>query len=120
MSENPKLNNFIHDMDLEFSYNKYEVDCPYHGGLIRGDIFPIIFGIQITCDDDNPDYINTIRNAKEEDYIQPYNEFLKEYLNFLKFDDFSDCDEDVLKNLSELIEYLENTNPCFYSVEASS
>ena len=119
MSNNPKLNNFIYDMDLTFSYNDCVVSKPYHGGQILDDIYSIVFGIEIACDDDNPDYISTVRNAKEEDYIQPYNEFLKEYFLDLKN---ADCYGDGIDAqwTGELIEYLENTNPCFYSVEASS
>ena len=111
MADNKKLNNFISDLDLEFSKSIngkiYEVSYPYHGGQVNGD-------------DNNPNYINEIRNAKEEDYIKEYNIFISEYINILKNDDFSYLNEDELKILKELIDFLEKTKPCFYSVEISS
>lgn len=124
MADNKKLNNFISDLDLEFSKSIngkiYEVSYPYHGGQVNGDKYSIIFGYEITDDDNNPNYINEIRNAKEEDYIKEYNIFISEYINILKNDDFSYLNEDELKILKELIDFLEKTKPCFYSVEISS
>jgi hypothetical protein len=123
MADNKKLNNFIADLDLEFrrSVNgkDYEVSYPYHGGQVDGDVYSVVFGFNITDDDDNPDYINVIRKVKEEDFIKGYNIFLSEYTNWLKTD-FSDFEEEELKTLKELIDFLEKTEPCFYSVEASS
>ena len=124
MADNKKLNNFIADLDLEFrrSVNgkDYEVSYPYHGGQVDGDVYSVVFGFNITDDDDNPDYINVIRKVKEEDFIKGYNIFLSEYTNWLKTEDFSDFEEEELKTLKELIDFLEKTEPCFYSVEASS
>lgn len=124
MADNKKLNNFISELDLEFSKSIngkiYKVSYPYHGGQVNGDTYSTIFGYEITDDDNNPDYINVIRNVKEEDFIKGYNIFISEYINMLKTDDFSDLNEDELKILTELIDFLEKTQPCFYSVQASS
>ena len=53
LSKNKELNNFVHSIGLEFNKKindkLFEISCPYHGGRVRGDIFPIIFGTNITC-----------------------------------------------------------------------
>lgn len=87
-SVNEVLNNFIADYDLEFSKNvnkiNYEVSTPYHGGQCSGDVYSVVFGTYITDDDNNPDYIKTIRTSNEEDYKESFDIFKSEYIDELK------------------------------------
>ena len=124
-SVNEVLNNFIADYDLEFSkkVNKinYEVSTPYHGGQCSGDIYSVVFGTYITDDDNNPDYIKTIRTSNEEDYKESFDIFKSEYIDELKSILESDSfDEEETKLFNELIIFIENEEPSFYDVEASS
>ena len=72
-------------------------------------------------DDNNPDYIKTIRTSNEEDYKESFDIFKSEYIDELKSILESDSfDEEETKLLNELIIFIENEEPSFYDVEASS
>lgn len=127
MSENKELNNKVSDFDLycpKFINNKkFEIDCPYHGGQITGDVYSVVFGTVITDDDRNPNLISEIQNMKKEDYEKDY----LEYLDFVKKDlvdnkniDGDEEDQEYNLFVDELIDYLDNTEPQFYQVESSS
>jgi DNA-binding Lrp family transcriptional regulator len=123
MSANPELNNtLVEGFDLEFSHHignrRYEISTPYHGGQCAGDVYSIIFGHEITDDDSNEDYIDEIRNAKEEDYKEEYLVFLEVLKKQLTADMGKEDDYD--KFVNDLIEFLDNNKPGFYTVEASS
>jgi predicted house-cleaning noncanonical NTP pyrophosphatase (MazG superfamily) len=121
---NKKLNNFIYDYELVYDNiidgKNYEVSTPYHGGQCAGDLYSTVFGIQITDDDNNPNYVSEVRSAKESDYKESYDKFLSEYINeiytFINDDEFSDEKETLL----ELVDFLNTSEPCIYSVELSS
>lgn len=137
MSKNKKLNNFIHDFDIEFDGKtingvEYQVDCPYHGGQVLGDTYSVMFGVFITYDDQNPSYVEEVRNTSEDKYNKGYQEFIKLYLENLdeyieetkswgKEDNWSEGDKkEFEKTALELKKFLTETEPEFYSVESSS
>ncbi len=117
MANNPELNNSLREWDLEFQKGDYEVSFPYNGGQVRGDIYSVIFGKIITDDDNNPNYVREVRNAKESDYEKDYQKFVNSYKQFLKDVEFEGDDKILVE---KLINFLDNTKPEFYSVEASS
>ncbi len=121
LEKNPDITDLVYELDLVFKYRvgdlKYSVEFPYHGGKCDGDIYSIIFGVEITDNDFNPDFIDQVRNAKEEDYKEGYNLFLDEYKKYLNDCITDDEDEVQIKNI---IEFLDNYDPKFYSVEVSS
>jgi hypothetical protein len=123
MAVNRELNNFIHEYDLVYDSKidgeQYEVSTPYHGGQCAGDLYSTVFGIQITDDDSNPNYVDEVRAFKESDYKESYNKFVIEYIDVLK--SFIEDDEflDERETLLELVDFL-NTEPSLYSVELSS
>ena len=51
----PELNEKFCEFDISFSKlingKKYEVNTPYHGGQVAGDVSSVIFGIIVTDDD---------------------------------------------------------------------
>ena len=122
MSENPDINNLLHSCDAEFSTKingkRWEVNFPYHGGQCRGDVYSCIFGIQISDDDRNPNYVSAIRNSKEEDYIEDFKIFLDQYISYL--DQNFGTDPEFDSDMKKIIDFIRNQKPCFYSVEASS
>ena len=122
LSKNKDLNNSMEELCGGAQYiingKKFKINRPYHGGQVRGDTFSVIFGIEITDDDDNPNYINKIKKSKKENYIEDYNLFI----NKLK----EDCNKEMGvdnwydKMVKELFEFIDNNEPDFYTVEASS
>lgn len=123
MSRNKKLNNFISDVDIEFSEkigkNRYECTTPYHGGVTSGMTYPVLFGTQITDDDDNPNYIDEVRVANKDNYINEYNQFLAEFKKVaitLK----EELDEEDKPIIDELIQFFDSNDPEFYSLQVSS
>lgn len=118
ISNNPELNNQLVDYDLEFYSDGYEVDFPYHGGQVRGDVYSVVFGEYITDNDGNPNYITKVREVKEEDHKEGYLKFVEKYKNYLLED--KGVEDDYDEFVDKLVEYLDKTEPCFYSVEASS
>jgi len=122
IKNSPELNDELHDCDLEFTEQingfKFEVDFPYHGGQVAGDVCSTIFGTVIADDDGNSNYTNEVRNAKEEKYKENYILFLEKFKEHMTKNLGVDSGYDEVVN--NLIEYLENTQPGFYSVEASS
>ncbi len=126
LSENKELNNLLHDYDVELRKNingkSWEIDFPYHGGQIRGDVYSCVFGTIITDDDHNTNYVDEIRNSKEEDYIEDYNKFIEILLTELEKDVESakDSEPEFEKVFNMLKEFLSKNSPKFYSVEASS
>lgn len=123
MSLNKELNNAISDFDFEFekeiSGKLFEVRTPYHGGQVDGDTYSVIFGIIITGDDGNKNYVSEVRAAKLENYISDYNEFLEACISELKLGKGT-YNDDYDEFLDKLISYLQSTKPGFYSVESSS
>lgn len=122
MAENKEINNTLNEFDIEFSTKvsgkTYEVDFPYHGGQVSGDLYSCVFGTIITDDDNNPDYINDVRSSKEDDYIKDYNIFLDQLKKNLT-DNLGE-DDDYDNFVPKLIDYLDSNSPTFYAVEASS
>ena len=118
MSRNKELNNLLHDYDLEFSKvingKKFEISFLYNGSQVSGNIYSVIFGISITDDDQNPNYIDEVRRANSSDYEVEYQQFLDEYVDWIK----SDGSNIELANL--LLNYLNSNKPEFYSVQGSS
>jgi hypothetical protein len=127
LSKNPELNNLLNEYDLEFhttiNGKRFEVDFPYHGGQCRGDVYSCVFGTIITDDDQNIMYVDTIRNAKESDYLDDYNQFLDQLFKGLD-DDIQNCgihEKEEFKNIvTKLKDFIANNEPEFYCVEASS
>jgi hypothetical protein len=126
LAENKKLNNLLHDYDVEFTKyingRSWEIDFPYHGGQISGDIYYCIFGTIITDDDCNPNYVDEVRNSKEQDYIEDYYKFIEVLLTELQKDveASKDSEPEFEKIFNMLKEFLSKNDPKFYSVEASS
>ena len=122
LSDNKELNNTLCDYGIEYHKNingkKFEVEFPYHGGRVNGDTYSCIFGMLITADDGNNDYIKEIRNSKEEDYLTNYNSFLESFIVMLNENKGQESDYDAF--VEKLIVFLKNTEPKFYSVESSS
>jgi hypothetical protein len=122
MAEHKELNNELWQFELEFrkviNGKRYEVDFPYHGGQIRGDVISVIFGTVITDDDGNSDYSKEIRLAKEEDYEKEYQIFLEAYIEDLNANKGEESDYDQF--VEKLIPFLRATKPDFYTVESSS
>ena len=124
LSVDKNLNNTLNEYDVEFflSINKkdWQVDFPYHGGQINGDCYSCIFGTVIASDDNNRNYINKIRNAKEEDYINDYNEFLTKLFIDLESDAQGEYENEMKLLIFQLKTFIKKHKPGFYSVEASS
>lgn len=124
VSKDKEINNLIWECDLEFrktiNGKKFEVSFPYHGGIVKGDTYAVLFGVYITDDDHNSNYVSEVRNAKEEDYINDYNQFLKEFIdNLTDFENGLAGTEDET-DLKPLLDYLNNTKPEFYNLQVSS
>ena len=125
LSLNKELNNKLSEFDFEFNTNingrNWEINFPYHGGQVQGDCYSCIFGTQITDDDNNKNYIKEIKNAKESDYIDSYNQFLKILISELEnYTNLDEYEEEIKKIIEELKIFLSENEPGFYSVEASS
>jgi hypothetical protein len=122
LSVNPKLNEAVCEFDIEFrdtlNKRKFEVSTPYHGGQVAGDLQSLIFGIVITDDDGNKNFINEVRNAKEEDYLADYQALLAKFIVDLESNKGEEKEYDDL--VDKLIKFLNSKKPGFYSVEASS
>jgi hypothetical protein len=125
----------ICEFEMKINGKSYELTTPYQGGLVSGDVFPIVFGTIITDDDHNKEYTNEIRNAKESDYKEEYENFVKVLVNEIKNDNLlSDKEiesvdnnveqkeyiEDIIKKSNQLIDYIEKTEPHFYTMQVSS
>lgn len=125
MFRSPALNNEMVENELSFRTNVngkiYEVDFPYHGGQVDGDIYSVIMGHLITSDDGNENYtdemIAVIQNENE--YREEYNIFLKRYIENIE-GGRGGYGENYDSVLDDLIEYLNNTEPEFYTVQSSS
>lgn len=126
LSLNKELNLQIEEFLLEFSYNingkTFKLDHPYHGGQVAGDNSSVVLGHVITDDDDNPEYIDVVRNSKEEDYINDYNEFIKQMKAELLTirGTVGEGGEEFDKTIDDLIEFLDSAPLGFYTVEISS
>ncbi len=135
MALNKELNNFLRYYEMEFfdtiKGKEWQIDFPYHGGQVKDDTYSCVFGTIITDDDNNPNYVNEIRNAKEENYLADYETFLDKLLTQCEDDvihmneTFSSLEEieyrEAYKQLiDELKEFTKNNKPTFYSIEASS
>ena len=126
LSKDKELNNLLREWDIEFEEKIdkriWEIDFPYHGGKVRGDISSCVFGTVITTDDRNPNYINIVRKAKEEDYIDDYNKFLNVVI--ARIEENVELREESELDFEELItklkSFLKENKPKFYSVEVSS
>ena len=127
LSKNKELNNALDEIGFEFSTiinnRRYQIYFPYHGGQVRGDCYSCIFGTSITDDDQNDSYTDTVRNAKESDYLTDYNQFINELVLDLE-SDIENCHSDELEEYTDLVNHLKsfilNNKPEFYSVECSS
>lgn len=124
LSVNKELNNslwgFGVDYETTINNKRFEVTCPYHGGKSKGDTFSVILGCIITDNDHNPNYIEEVRNSKEEDYINEYNIFLEELIKDLNDNKGIEEDGEYDQFADELITFLRKNIPKFYIVEASS
>lgn len=122
LASDKKLNNLLQDWDVYFKINingrYWVVDFPYHGGQIDGDTYSCIFGTNITDDDDNPFYIDEVRNAKEEDYLTDYKIFLGKVVSGLEQD--AKLQPEFKDVVDKLKKFLQTNKPKFYSVEISS
>lgn len=118
MADDKRLNNELDSYGLEFSSNGFEVSTPYHGGKLPGDTYPVIFGKVITDDDNNEFFIDEVRLAKESDYEDDYRKFLSEFKNSLNEDRGEEKKYDEF--IDRLIKFLDDNDPMFYTVEASS
>ena len=131
LNEDLELKQMIEDIDLEFSKSinglNFEIYRPYHGSCMSLKDCPIQFGVSITDDDMNSDYVNEIRNAKEEDYLDSFKEFV-EIFKKEAFNAYSEKDkvkyfkeyEEYTNTLKEIIKRLDNLEPKFYTLETSS
>jgi len=100
----------------------FDIDSPYHGG---SHYTPIIFGVDIACDDDNPEWLEVVRNANESDYSDTYNKFLVIFFKKLndlelKFESDGHLDEETKEQFEYVRKYFIRTEPGFYLCEASS
>ena len=126
LSKDKELNNLLRewDIELEEKIDKriWEIDFPYHGGQVRGDISSCVFGTVITTDDRNPNYINIVRKAKEEDYIDDYNKFLSVVIDRIEenVELVEEPELDFEELITKLKSFLKENKPRFYSVEVSS
>lgn len=122
LSKDPKLNNLVHDYDMELvriiNNKRFEIKFPYHGGQCYGDTYSCIFGHEITDDDDKKEFLNTIRNSKKEDYIDDYNEFIVWVKS--EISDWKEKDLEISEVVDKLINFIDTNDPDFYIVEASS
>lgn len=128
LAVDPKLNNEIGDWDVyfnkEYPSGDYGIEAPYHGGQILGDTQSIVFGIQITTDDSNPDYVTEVRNSKEETYKRDYKQFVEDLkedlLDSIESNPIDKETKEYAKVVNKLIKFLDTHEPEFYTVEASS
>lgn len=122
LSIDKQLNNDLHSSCIELEKNingiNFKISTPYHGGQVKGDLYSLIFGTVITYDDNNKEYINEVKNAKEEDYITEYHQFIDYFINLIILDKGQDAEMDIF--IDKLIHFLQNNKPKFYTVEASS
>jgi hypothetical protein len=131
LNEDLELKQMIEDIDLEFSKSIgdlfFEISSPYHGGCMSLDC-PKLFGTIIASDDDNEiNYVTEIRNAKEEDYLDSFKEFVETFKKEA-FNAYSEKDkvnyfkeyEEYTNTLKEIIKRLDNLEPKFYILESSS
>lgn len=100
----------IGDEELSF-----EVKTHYHGA---SDTTPYTFGIQITDDDNNPNYIKTVRALKEEDYMEMYENGLGQLIASLESDRGDSIEFD--RFLDGLATFVKDNKPTFYAMEVSS
>ena len=121
MSVEPELNNFLGEYELNFKIGdrEWELDFPYHGGQCRGDVFSCVFGTIISDDDNNPHFLNEVRHAKESDYEPGFRIFIEKFLTELEEIRLELDDVDIVI-LDKTINFIKNTKPSFYMVEASS
>lgn len=115
------LNNELEEMisyHIKIKGKTWEIDFPYHGGRVAGDIMPCVFGRIITDDDHNPLFLDEVRNSKESDYMEDYNIFITNL--------YKDLDEDLKMDPSfeefynRLKKFINENKPKFYLVEVSS
>lgn len=103
------------EYDMEFSLkinnHKFSFEQTYNG---NDDEPHLLLGVEIADSNNNLDYIKTVRSVKEEDYESSYLLFVSELLKYLK----SELDNEVLIN--EFEQFIETTEPCFYSIQVSS
>lgn len=122
LSLNPDLNNSLNELDLEISTRinnkKWEIDFPYHGGQCSGDVYSCVFGTIIIDDDNNPNFVDEIRNLKEEDYASDYDTFLD--FVFKEIEDIMETEPDIVEVFNSLNEFVRNNQPKFYQVQVSS
>ena len=122
IDEDPELNSdithFFDGFNKVIDGKEFEVSSPYHGGRVRGDIFPVIFGHIITDDDHNTYLIDTIRNFKEEDYEKSYSKFIDELMKDINSEKGTDDEYDLI--VDRLQKFISNNKPQLYSVEVSS
>ncbi len=123
---------FIDNLDFQFtSSNGYSIESHYHGN--KG--YCYVIGLNIIDDDNNPNYVKTVKNSKQEDFIDGYNIFKSEVLSLLE-ESISEAETvkeehknstEVLDEINSIIDMFKdlknvmiNTAPEFYSVEVSS
>lgn len=125
-----KLNNLLAEYDFyiktEIGGKVFGVDFPYHGRQCKGDTYSCLFGCEITDSDCNPNFIKEIRAADENDYLEHYNDFLKA----LKVqadewteewvEDYRDQAQAFKEIVERLFKFLDDNEPCFYTIEVSS
>ncbi len=120
MANNPELNEELHENDVQFKTTingkTYEIDFPYHGGQTAGDIASCVFGTVIHDDyHKNANFVKLIKNAKESDYKDNYNQFLKQLFEYLTSGEYISE-----KSIKELKHFLDKNQPEFYLLEVSS
>ncbi len=128
LSIDKELNNDLCDYDIEYQKTingkKFEIDFPYHGGQVNGDTYSCVFGVVITDNDGNPNFIDEVRNSKEEDYLSDYNIFITSLIKDINDNRGLEEDEEMNKDYenfaNRLIEFLQSNKPKFYEVELSS
>ena len=131
LNDDLELKQLFSNIDLEYSEKidkkDYEISSPYHGSCMSLKDCPILFGVTITDDDMNDEYVNEIQSAKKEDYIDSFNEFIERF----KKDSGNQYSEDEkVKYFDEYTEYTESMNniikgleklePKFYSLQTTS
>lgn len=118
LSKNPILNNLAWEYDVYFNEKinniKFKLDFPYHGGKVKGDTYSCVFGTEITDDDNNPSYIDTVKNSNVNDYKNSYDEFLKLVIKGLEDDALLENDTDFTNFVNDFKNFINNNEPCFY------
>lgn len=132
LSKDPELVNDLNEYDIQFRTDvpihgnkpiqvssdtrRFELDFPYHGDMF--DPPPCVCGIEITSSDGNKGFNKEVRGANESDYEESYQVFLERL--FPHLDQYLQYGGGIENIIGRLRTFVEENDPEFYTVEASS